>query len=126
MEHEVKGRELAELLFKAMNRRDFSILESYLTRDVIFDFPGAGQIEGFKQVMIFLKTLLRKYPLLVFNLSEVIVDETRMCAIWTNEGKDIDGNPYSNSGNTILKLSEGKISFISDYFKDTSFANNRS
>ncbi|HUS86504.1 MAG TPA: nuclear transport factor 2 family protein [Bacteroidales bacterium] len=123
MENKPTGRELAELVFKAMNRRDFSILEPYLTEDVVFDFPGAGRIEGFKRVLIFLKALLRKYPVLVFDVSEVIIDEDRMCAIWTNEGKDIDGNSYSNSGNTVLNLSEGKITFISDYFKDTSFAN---
>ena len=121
MENEFNGRELAELIFKAMNRRDFSILEPYLSGDILFDFPGTGRIEGIKRVLIFLKALLRKYPVLVFTVNEVIEGEDRLCAVWTNEGKDIDGNPYSNSGNTIIHLSEGKISFLSDYFKDTSF-----
>jgi hypothetical protein len=36
-------------------------------------------------------------------------------------GEDIKGNPYKNAGVTLLHFNQGKISFISDFFKDTSF-----
>lgn len=115
------GQEMARSIFNAMNTRDFSEFENFITEDVVFDFPGAGRIEGYKRVIIFLKALLRKYPRLTFTVSEIITDNQRACAVWTNEGEDINGNAYSNSGITLLYFTERKLTFISDYFKDTSF-----
>ena len=43
------------------------------------------------------------------------------CAVWSNEGENKKGNPYNNRGATLVQISEGKIVFMSDYFKDTSF-----
>ena len=108
-------------VFNAMNTRDFTELEKNITEDVAFDFPGAGRIEGNRRVLIFLKALLRKYKHLTFTITEVIQESHRACAIWTNEGEHINGNAYANSGITLLYFSKDKISFISDYFKDTSF-----
>ena len=113
--------DMAYVVFNAMNTRNFSELENIVSEDVAFDFPGAGRIEGYKRVIIFLKALLRKYPQLIFTVSEIITGSQRACAIWTNKGKDIQGNQYQNSGMTLLHFSDGKITFISDYFKDTSF-----
>lgn len=108
-------------IFNAMNTGDFSEFENFISEDVVFDFPGAGRIEGYKRVLIFLKALLRKYPKLTFFVSEIITDNERACAVWTNEGEDSDGNHYSNSGITLLYFRGEKLTFISDYFKDTSF-----
>jgi len=113
--------EMAEAVFHAMNTRDFSGLEQFITEDVAFDFPGVGRTEGSRRTLLLLKSLLRKYPKLHFTVSDIISQEDRACAIWTNQGEDIKGNPYANSGVTLIYLTEGKISFISDYFKDTSF-----
>jgi ketosteroid isomerase-like protein len=114
-------QDVARSIFNAMNTRDFSEFENFVSEDVVFDFPGAGRIEGYKRVLIFLKALLRKYPKLTFTISEIITDNQRACAVWTNEGEDLDGNHYSNSGITLLYFSGEKLTFISDYFKDTSF-----
>ena len=115
-------KQLAEEVFRAMNTRDFSTFEQVITEDVAFDFPGAGRAEGSRRTLLLLKSLLRKYPRLQFTVTEIIADDDRACAIWTNEGEDLKGNPYANAGVTLLHFREGKISFISDYFKDTSFA----
>jgi len=114
-------QDVALSIFKAMNTRDFSEFENFISGDVVFDFPGAGRIEGYKRVLIFLKALLRKYPKLKFTVSEIIIDNQRACAVWTNEGKDLNGNHYSNSGITLLYFRGEKLTLISDYFKDTSF-----
>lgn len=115
---------LTQSVFNAMNSRDFSEMERNITDDAAFDFPGVGRIEGGKRVIIFLKALLRKYKELKFTVSEIVEGTDRACAVWTNEGEHINGNPYSNRGITLLWFSEGRINFISDYFKDTSFVEN--
>jgi ketosteroid isomerase-like protein len=112
---------MAQEIFHAMNTRDFTAFEQVIAEDVAFDFPGAGKVEGSRRTLLLLKSLLRKYPKLHFSISEVITEGERVCVVWTNEGEDIKGSAYSNAGITLLHFSEGKISFISDYFKDTSF-----
>jgi ketosteroid isomerase-like protein len=112
---------LIRLLFESMNSREFGAFEKVITEDVAFDFPGAGRTEGARRTLLLLKSLLRKYPVLIFTVNEIIVQENRACAIWVNEGKDSQGLPYNMSGVTLFHFSGDRISFISDYFKDTSF-----
>jgi len=38
---------------------------------------------------------------------------------WTNRGMNRRQEPYANEGATILEFKAGKISWISDFFKDT-------
>ena len=117
----MEKQELITALFKAINTRDFSTIENQVTEDVSFDFPGAGRIEGAKRVFIFLKALLRKYKMLSFTVNEVLIDNNAACAIWTNKGEHIEGHDYANNGVTLFHFTGDKISFLSDYFKDTSF-----
>ncbi len=112
---------MAQGVFDAMNKRDFSEMQKNITENLVFDFPGAGKIEGAKRVVLFLTALLRKYSVLQFNVSEVFIEGERACAIWTNQGESKDGKPYANSGVTIFQFYNGKVSSMSDYFKDTSF-----
>ena len=121
MEKAPSNRELAEAIFTTMNGRDVSHLKQYLAEDAVFDFPGPGRIEGPRRILVFLKVLFRKYPRLEFSVENILVDGDRACAVWKNEGEDKQGNPYENSGVTLMRFSSGKIVFISDYFKDTSF-----
>ena len=121
MDIQLSRKELPKLVFNAMNIRDFSILDPYLNENVVLDFPGAGRIESLKKVIIFMKALLRKYPILKFNISDVISENERSCVVWTNKGEKLNGEPYSNSGISLVHFYGGKIILISDYFKDTSF-----
>ena len=115
--------ELAQVVFKAMNSRDLSMAESLLHENVVFDFPGNGIMEGPKRVSLFIRVLLRKFPELTFTIKNVILDGDQACTVWTNNGKNLDGSLYENSGITLFHFSEGKITFMSDYFKNTSFVN---
>ncbi len=63
---------------------------------------------GSRRVLAFLRVLFRKYRRLDFHLHEVPIDGARACAL-------------RNEGVTVIGLRDGKIVFLSDYFKDTSF-----
>lgn len=114
-------RKLAQLVFDCFNVRDFSKVEPFVASDIVFNFPGAGNILGDRKALFFMKMLLRKFPKLEFDISEIIVEDEKAVAVWTNSGVNIKGEKYSNSGMTLFYFAEGKISFISDYFKNTSF-----
>ena len=111
----------ARELFNTMNSRNFNDIEDLLDENVCFDFPGVKRSDGIRKTGILLNALLRKYPELVFSVQDVILDEDRACVVWTNKGIDVKNAAYENSGITLLHFKAGKISFISDYFKDTSF-----
>jgi ketosteroid isomerase-like protein len=111
----------AEQIFAAMNSRDVSELTPYIAEDASFDFPGAGCITGKKRILLFFKILFRRYPRLTFRIDDIIVEGERACAVWSNEGENAQGTPYRNRGITLVRITDGQITFISDYFKDTSF-----
>jgi ketosteroid isomerase-like protein len=121
MDQSRTNKELAQSIFVALNSRNLAELEQYLSETAVFDFPGVGSIEGRKKILVFLKVLFRKYPRLAFTVEEIIMEDDRACAVWTNEGEDKAGNTYQNRGITLVRFSDGEIVFISDYFKDTSF-----
>ena len=125
MDTGIANQKLAKAIFTAMNKRDPTHLGQYLSDDAVFHFPGPGLIEGPRKILLFLKVLFRKYPRLKFFVEDILVEGDRGCAVWTNRGEDKKGNPYQNSGITFMRFSGGKIVFISDYFKDTSFVEQR-
>jgi ketosteroid isomerase-like protein len=116
------NRTIAETIFSALNSRDLSRLDEYLDEHATFDFPGASLIQGRKKIILFFKILFRKYPRLTFTVKETIVEGEGVCVLWTNTGTSKDGLAYNNRGVTIIHITDGKILFLSDYFKDTSFA----
>lgn len=121
MEYTASALELVQILFAALNSRDLAALDRYLAEDAGFDFPGPGLISGRKKILLFLKILFRKFSRLTFSVSKIITEQDCACAVWTNEGEDKTGKSYSNRGITVLEFKAGKIIFLSDYFKDTSF-----
>jgi len=111
----------SNVIFEAMNSKNLAILEPYLAEDVTFDFPGSAQVVGKKRVLVFLKVLLRKYPDILFQVQDAIVDHDKVCIVWTNSARRDTDQPYQNSGLTLVNCNNGLIKSISDYFKDTSF-----
>ena len=115
------NKDLAVGIFDAINKRDFKEFEDYISSELVFDFPGVDQMKGSKRVILFFNILFRKYKKLHFHVTDVIVDNNNACVRWENEGTEANGEPYSNKGITWFNFKENKISFMSDYFKDTSF-----
>ncbi len=108
-------------IFEAMNGKDLSVLEPYLADEVQFDFPGTAVVAGKKRVLVFLRALLRKYPDLEFAVHDVIASSGKTCIVWANSARLDSDQPYRNSGVTIVHCENSLITYISDYFKDTSF-----
>lgn len=114
---------IAVSVFDAMNTSEFTVFEKNADENIQFDFPGADRIRGVKRVVLFFKVLLRKYKNLSFDVNDVIIGDKKACVVWTNRGEYMDGKLYINSGITLFHFNKNKVSFISDYFKDTSFVN---
>ena len=116
-----KNLQVAKVIFSTLNNRELNQLHDYLDENATFDFPGTKLIKGRKKILTFFKILFRKYPRLTFTLQESIEEGDKVCILWTNEGITSNNTPYANQGITYVHISAGKIHFISDYFKNTSF-----
>lgn len=114
-------KKMAISIFDAMNTSNFTTFQENAAENISFDFPGVDRVEGVKRVILFFKVLLRKYKKLCFTVTDVLVDNEKACAIWTNKGEEKNGKLYKNSGMTLFHFDGEKVVYISDYFKDTSF-----
>lgn len=124
MNEDSHHKKLANELFQAMNTGEFSQFQDRLSEEVAFDFPGTVMLKGKKKVLLFLRVLLRKYKELTFTVTDIVEAGNTLVAVWTNEGINSQDKTYHNSGLTLMYFNdEGQITFLSDYFKDTSFVN---
>ena len=108
-----------EQFFKALNERDFQIMEELLTVDAELHFPKTQPLVGKQRILKFLRLLFRQYPQLVFTVHRIIRQDVFVAVHWSNSGKNRHGEPYENEGVTLIELSGRRIRFISDFFKDT-------
>ena len=105
--------------FDVFNQRNLDKMGDLFNPDAEFYFPKTQPLIGKDRILKFLNILFRQYPQLRFQIRRIIIQDHRAAIHWTNQGKTKRAVPYENEGVTILELEDGKISFISDFFKDT-------
>jgi ketosteroid isomerase-like protein len=108
-----------EKFFQVFNNRDLDGMGALLHSNASFYFPKTQPLLGKDRILKFLKILFRQYPELSFNVARVIRQGNHAAAHWTNRGINRRQELYENEGVTIFEMEEGKIIFISDFFKDT-------
>jgi ketosteroid isomerase-like protein len=105
--------------FELVNQRNLDQLKDHLDENATFYFPKTQPLLGRDRIIRFFNILFRQYPKLEFQVLRKIV-QGRMAAVhWKNSGVNKKQEPYENEGVTLLETEAGKITFISDFFKDT-------
>lgn len=110
------------IIFDAMNTRNLDPFLDILDPDAVFYFPGTKPLTGPRKIETFLKILFHRYPRLDFTIGRLVTEANTAAVEWTNEGEDRKGMPYANAGVTVVELRNGRIIYMSDTFKDTSFS----
>ncbi len=105
--------------FDLINERDLDGLEALLIENSEFYFPKTKPMVGKNRVIRFFKILFHKFPQLEFRTHRIIIQGSKAAVHWSNQGVSRREEPYENEGVTILEMEEGRIRFISDFFKDT-------
>ena len=113
------AKQLIDRFFEVFNHRDPKAMGDLLNPDAELYFPKTQPLLGKENIFKFLKILFRQYPELTFTIERVILQDHQAAVHWTNRGMDRRKNCYQNEGVTIFELQNGRISFISDFFKDT-------
>ncbi|KPJ74128.1 hypothetical protein AMJ52_01835 [candidate division TA06 bacterium DG_78] len=117
----IEFKDLVKEFFRLLNKKELENLTAFLSPAVIFYFPGTKSLSGPHKVIQLFKAIFRKYPDLTFRIKDIIVEENRLAVSWTNSGTDVNGDPYQNEGVTLFRIEQGYVTYISDYFKNTSF-----
>jgi ketosteroid isomerase-like protein len=105
--------------FACVNSRDLSRLADLLTEKARLFFPKTQPIHGKDRILKFLRILFRQYPELTFQINRIIIQENQAAVHWQNRGTIRKSESYENEGVTWLEFVDGRIDFISDFFKDT-------
>ena len=105
--------------FQVLNERDLDEANKLLDHQTEFYFPKTQPIIGKDRILKFLKIFFRQYPELIFTVVRVIHQGDQAAVHWTNRGTNRRKEPYENEGVTILQIKNGRIVFISDFFKNT-------
>ena len=111
--------QIVEIFFEVFNNRDIEKMGNLLNSDAEFFFPKTQPLIGKERILKFLKILFRQYPQLSFTVQRVIQQGERAAVHWTNQGSNRREEPYENEGVTILEMKNGKITYISDFLKNT-------
>ena len=115
----MSDQQLIHKFFEMLNHRDTEEMKDLVSSDTEFYFPKTQLLIGKKRIFKFLNILFRQYPELVFEVHRVIRQGDRAAVHWTNQGLNRRREPYQNEGVTLLEIKDGKINYISDFFKDT-------
>ena len=108
-----------KIFFEVFNARDTDRMAELLHEDAELYFPKTQPLIGKDRILKFLNILFRQYPELNFEVQRIICEDSRAAVHWMNKGRSRKNEPYQNEGATILEMVDDKITFISDFFKDT-------
>jgi len=115
----VSDKQLILEFFEVLNHRNTQKAGSLLNSDAELYFPKTQPIVGRDRILKFLKILFRQYPELTFNIQRLLQQGGHAAVHWTNQGMNRRNEPYQNEGVTLMQIQDGKLSYISDFFKDT-------
>ena len=112
-----------------VERRDIQALGGWFSAEAEMWIPPRPAVHGGRRVVALLRAIFRLYPEIHWKVTAVHpLDERRgvyFTDSWGTIGRD---TPYCNKIATLITFdADGRIAFLSDYFKDTSiFAAGRS
>ena len=105
--------------FEMFNAHDVEGMGQMLAPEAEFYFPKTQPLIGKDNILRFFKILFRQYPQLSFEIQRIIRQGGQAAVHWTNQGVSRKKEPYQNEGVTIMEMTADKISYISDFFKNT-------
>jgi ketosteroid isomerase-like protein len=105
--------------FEMFNDHDVEGMGQLLVSEAEFYFPKTQPLIGKERILRFFNILFRQYPQLSFEIQRIIRQGSQAAVHWTNRGVSRKKESYQNEGVTILEMTADKISFISDFFKNT-------
>ena len=109
--------------FDALSEDDVGRAARTLADNVLFLFPGLRPVHGKLLTTRMLRVIRRRFDDIRWTRTMSLnADPDWMISIWTVEGSFAGGGAYNNEVVSVVRLDgEGRIAYLSDYFKSTDF-----
>jgi limonene-1,2-epoxide hydrolase len=106
-----------------LNTHDLALIESWFTETTSLWIPPRAPVTGARRIAALYRAVCRMYDELRWRVTEVHpIGAAGFVYLTESWGALKGGAPYKNSIVTLIRFDAGgKIEFLSDYFKDTSF-----
>ncbi len=105
--------------FELLSAQKLEPMAEFLTEDARLFFPKTQPLTGSEKILKFFQILFRQYPQLIFVVEHTIAQENKVAAHWRNKGITRKNEPYENEGVTLFFFEGERVSWMSDFFKDT-------
>jgi ketosteroid isomerase-like protein len=115
------SEELIRGFVRDLNSRDLTKIATWFADDAIVSIPPQERLEGARRALAFFRSVFRLYEEMHWEVGEVLpVGPRRFVYFTESHGRFRSGAAYRNSIVTVIHFDEaGRITFLSDYFKDT-------
>ena len=113
--------DMKEDFFDALSANDIGRAADVFAADGVLLFPGLRSVSGRPLVKRMLGLIRRKYSNITWNINSTIYADSWLVSAWSVYGEfQQTGAKYENEGISLIKLDPaGRITMLSDYFKDT-------
>lgn len=115
-------KQLCADFFRDLNTKDVQKVSDWFEEDGVIWIPPAGPVASKRKIGVYFRAVFQRYKALNWYVTEIFcISENRCYVLSDSEGVFKDDRPYKNHLVTELRFSDnGKITLLSDYFKDTS------
>ncbi|KXH80382.1 hypothetical protein AU378_18370 [Chryseobacterium kwangjuense] len=106
---------------KDLNSLKIEHLEKWFTDESTIWIPPSKQISGKNRILALFRAIFRRYDSIEWQVFEIFpLGNQKFFYQTTSYGRMTDKGVYENNICTLVQFSEeGKIIYLSDYFKDT-------
>jgi limonene-1,2-epoxide hydrolase len=108
-----------------LERRDVEKLRRWFFADSVLWMPPVGKIEGDRRILAAFRIIFRGYTDIHWKVTNIMATSGSRFVYETDSWGTIGkATPYQNHILTIIDFdAQGRIVFLSDYFKDTAIFN---
>ncbi|KQR92675.1 hypothetical protein ASG01_12335 [Chryseobacterium sp. Leaf180] len=108
-----------------LNTLDINLIGEWFVDDSEIWIPPSKEIFGKRKILILFRAIFKRYSTLEWSVQNIFtLDENKFMYQTKSSGIMSDGRDYQNEICTIIHFStSGKITFLSDYFKNTEIFN---
>lgn len=106
---------------KDLNSLNIEHLEKWFTDESTIWIPPSNEISGKNRILALFRAIFRRYEKIEWQVSEIFpLGDQKYFYQTISYGNMVGKDIYKNSICTVIHFSEnGKIIYLSDYFKDT-------
>lgn len=103
-----------------LDAHDLRRLEPWFSEATLICIPPEEALRGTRRILAFFRAVFRRYEELHWRVTDVYPVAAGRCIYLTDSWGRRGGAPYRNHIVTLIDFdAEGRIAYLSDYFKDT-------